>query len=139
MYLIDKEGILSKIVNLYSKNIGNVTAGSIFSTISDAPDIDPVRHGYWIDHGRNRPPTCSRCGGRALLNYESDYHKSDFCPHCGAEMSNPESNSVAVEGMCCDCAHGGPCCSYEENTDCEYRAEDGSCWVEYGKEETGWT
>ena len=21
----------------------------------------------------------------------------------------------AVEGMCCDCAHGGPCCSWDEN------------------------
>ena len=21
----------------------------------------------------------------------------------------------AIEGMCCDCAHGGPCCSWDEN------------------------
>ena len=41
----------------------------------------------------------------------------------------------AVEGMCCDCAHGGPCCSWDENEDCHHRKEDGSCWVPYTKEE----
>lgn len=41
----------------------------------------------------------------------------------------------AVEGMCCDCTHGGPCCSWDENEDCHHRKEDGSCWVPYTKEE----
>lgn len=54
--------------------------------INNAPSIDPVKHGHWIDNGPDKPPTCSRCGGGALLNYESDYHKSDACPHCGAKM-----------------------------------------------------
>lgn len=40
----------------------------------------------------------------------------------------------AVEGMCCDCAHGGPCCSWDENEDCQHRKEDGTCWVPYTKE-----
>lgn len=42
----------------------------------------------------------------------------------------------AVEGMCCDCAHGGPCCSPDENTNCADRKEDGTCWVPYKKETT---
>lgn len=42
----------------------------------------------------------------------------------------------AVEGMCCDCAHGGPCCSPDENANCSYRKEDGTCWVPYTKETT---
>lgn len=42
----------------------------------------------------------------------------------------------AVEGMCCDCAHGGPCCSPDENTNCADRKEDGTCWVPYTKETT---
>ena len=41
----------------------------------------------------------------------------------------------AVEGMCCDCAYGGPCCSPDENTNCADRKEDGTCWVPYTKEE----
>lgn len=40
----------------------------------------------------------------------------------------------AIEGMCCDCAHGGPCCSWDENEGCQYRKEDGSCWVPYTEE-----
>lgn len=40
----------------------------------------------------------------------------------------------AVEGMCCDCANGGPCCSWDENEGCQYRKEDGSCWVPYTEE-----
>lgn len=45
-----------------------------------------VRYAHWVDHGRDNPPTCSNCGGRALLNYESDYCESTNCPHCGARM-----------------------------------------------------
>lgn len=41
----------------------------------------------------------------------------------------------AVEGMCCDCANGGPCCSWDENEGCQYRKEDGTCWVPYTKAE----
>ena len=41
----------------------------------------------------------------------------------------------AVEGMCCDCAHGGPCCSWDENEDCQHRKEDGVCWVPYTMKE----
>lgn len=42
----------------------------------------------------------------------------------------------AIEGMCCDCIHGGPCCSWDENRDCPWCKEDGSCWDPYTKEET---
>lgn len=50
----------------------------------------PVKHGRWIDMGDNSAPICSVCKSRALLNYESDYHKSDYCPHCGAKMDERE-------------------------------------------------
>lgn len=39
-----------------------------------------------------------------------------------------------VEGMCCDCAHGGPCCDFAENTECPHQKEDGSCWKPYRHE-----
>ena len=35
----------------------------------------------------------------------------------------------SVEGMCCDCIHGGPCCNYSENESCQRRKLDGSCWT----------
>lgn len=42
------------------------------------------------------------------------------------ECKNTELD--AIRGMCCDCALNGPCCSYDENEDCPFRKEDGSCW-----------
>ena len=42
----------------------------------------------------------------------------------------------AVEGMCCDCAHGGPCCSWDENEDCQHRKKAGTCWVPYTEEDS---
>lgn len=35
----------------------------------------------------------------------------------------------AIEGLCCDCVHGGPCCDYSENEGCEHRRADGFCWI----------
>ena len=52
----------------------------------DAADVAQVRHGRWIWHSEERGYLCSECGSGCLLNYESDWHKSDWCPHCGADM-----------------------------------------------------
>ena len=51
-----------------------------------AADVVPVQHGRWIWHSEERGYLCSECGSGCLLNYESDWHKSDWCPHCGAKM-----------------------------------------------------
>ena len=63
----------------------------------------------------------------------------EFCeehPHEAARLMGYEVvDDDAVEGMCCDCAHGGPCCDWSENEDCQHRKEDGTCWVPYTKEE----
>lgn len=40
-----------------------------------------------------------------------------------------DEKSVAVQGLCCDCAHGGASCkSWDENPGCLYWEESGSCW-----------
>ena len=63
----------------------------------------------------------------------------EFCeehPHEAARLMGYEVvDDDAMEGMCCDCAHGGPCCDWSENEDCQHRKEDGTCWVPYTKEE----
>ena len=51
-----------------------------------------------------------------------------------AKHKEEANTGNSVEGMCCDCAHGGPCCSWDENEGCQYRKEDGSCWVPYTEE-----
>ncbi len=58
------------------------------SSIELAPTIDaePVRHGRWIWRGNDKGWFCSECESGCLLNMESDWHKSDWCPHCGCKM-----------------------------------------------------
>lgn len=56
-------------------------------------------------------------------------------PHEAARLMGFEVVEDAVAGMCCDCTHGGPCCSWDENEGCQYRKEAGSCWVPYTKAE----
>lgn len=42
--------------------------------------------GHWKRVGFEKGWECSRCGSRCLLNYESDFYPSKYCPHCGARM-----------------------------------------------------
>lgn len=45
-------------------------------------DIEPVRHGYWIE-GRDGSCMCSECG--KVSRYEIGY----YCSKCGAKMDLP--------------------------------------------------
>ena len=69
-------------------------------------------------------------------------HPHEVASLMGYEVVEDDMPEVAkhketntIEGMCCDCAHGGPgpCCTWDENEGCQYRKEDGSCWVPYTK------
>ena len=48
-------------------------------TLLPAADVQPVRHGKWIDD-----KTCSNCGFDILYNYGISGTK--YCPDCGADM-----------------------------------------------------
>lgn len=50
--------------------------------------LKKVSHGHWIYRGTEKGFFCSNCGGGCLLNLESDWHESSYCPHCGARMGN---------------------------------------------------
>ena len=67
------------------------TDGRLFvawSEIVKAPVIEaePVKYGQWIWKGRDKGYFCSVCNSGCLLNMESDWHTSTFCPNCGAKM-----------------------------------------------------
>ena len=87
-------------------------------------------------------PMYNRCPNDFCSEWAAD-HPHESASLMGYEVveDEPSGNSGqleygnAMEGMCCDCAHGGPCCSPDENTDCADRKEDGTCWVPYTKEE----
>lgn len=49
----------------------------VLEKIDEAPTIDPVRHGFWIDCSNGW--MCSECN----RDYRCDHN---FCPNCGARM-----------------------------------------------------
>lgn len=82
---------------------------------------------------------CGECPMNIPEGHKSKYCCDGFMTYKPIEAARLMGYEVveddAVEGMCCDCAHGGPCCSPDENTNCADRKEDGTCWVPYTKEE----
>ncbi len=62
--------------------------------IENAPTVDPVRHGRWLDvlvvdddEGETDGVECSECGYTDINVYwAKTYHR--FCPNCGAKMRN---------------------------------------------------
>ena len=83
---------------------------------------------------------CGECPMNIPEGHKSKYCCDGFMTYKPIEAARLMGYEVveddAVEGMCCDCAHGGPCCSPDENTNCADRKEDGTCWVPYKKETT---
>lgn len=58
-----------------------------------AADVRPVVHAWWVYRGFENGWECSNCHSRCLLNYESDFQTSTFCPHCGAQMDGTEATT----------------------------------------------
>lgn len=67
-------------------------------SIEEAPTIEakPIVHAHWINYNDMFPCQCSNCHGFALSfdidNYRKEI-KSDFCPHCGAQMDEVVSDN----------------------------------------------
>ena len=60
-------------------------------------DVEPVRHGRWIEHPDDIFPLestieCSVCGEQENV----DIHNDNFCPNCGARMDGGEENENRV-------------------------------------------
>ena len=43
------------------------------------PIVDPVKHGRWVEHGKD-DNRCSLCGWGVWVN------TNNYCPNCGAKM-----------------------------------------------------
>lgn len=80
---LTEENIIAHLDSVYDSELRRFKRATE-RIIAQLPSTERV--GKWIDKGENSAPICSVCKSRALLNYESDYHKSQFCPHCGARM-----------------------------------------------------
>ena len=91
--------------------------------------------------GRGDTFYCPSCGWKGKIKGAENDMKfiEEYIRFCMERDGVPEAakhkETNAIEGMCCDCAHGGPCCSWDENEDCQHKKEDGTCWVPYTKGE----
>lgn len=81
---IEREAVL-EIINRVSDRMLSVSLGRKVVNLP-AANVATVVHGRWIWKGRNWGWICSECESGCMLNCESDWYKSDFCPHCGADM-----------------------------------------------------
>ena len=97
---IEREAVLAYMSEVKAACISNfedeasaVIAGMIGEIKDDeipAADVEPVRHGHWIEEYDCGyiTPHCSECGETALTKEETsyDYVYSSYCPNCGAKL-----------------------------------------------------
>ena len=82
-----KEAIQEDAINCLSCYNGEVI-NLVLTEIDEAPaaDVRPVVRGRW-ENFRGKP-RCSRC--KAV--WPEDYYDHNFCPNCGADMREGNSN-----------------------------------------------
>jgi len=70
------------------RGLAYATAADIIA-FTDAADVQPVIHAYWIElpkalNPNENPCKCSNCGH--ILSFMNGYPKSKYCDECGAKM-----------------------------------------------------
>lgn len=104
LYLIErdedeKEDRIKEWQNTYTAEAHHV------SELIPAADVEPVRHGHWIEKNTNKDGThniyCNECGKyiKAKGHANSWYvrHKLLYCPNCGAKMDDKEQEHGDTE------------------------------------------
>ncbi len=77
-----------------------LSAVDVARAVENAPTIDPVKHGKWIECKSSEHWKCSACGCRASFwfneenssSYDLDMSEwlSGYCPNCGAKMDEED-------------------------------------------------
>ena len=90
---IEREAVLAYMSEVKAACISNfeyeasaVIEGMIGEIKDDeipAADVEPVRHGHWIDNKHTDTAICSEC--KRVFTDETNY-----CPNCGAKMDGGE-------------------------------------------------
>jgi DNA-directed RNA polymerase subunit RPC12/RpoP len=78
---IEREAAITTCKTFWHNNLHN--ALEAFRQ-TQAADVQPVRHGRWINHGWNT--VCSECGE------DYAFAKRNYCPNCGAKMDLKEDD-----------------------------------------------
>lgn len=79
---IDADALTERIKYCIDQGMGASRAYMFMHMIEDAPTVDNVVHGVWVD-GVDRYKRCSVCGFNEIVDGYSNY-----CPNCGAKMTN---------------------------------------------------
>ena len=80
MRLIDADKLKEKMFTIEAWEYAPIDLHLIaVGDIDDAPTIDPVKHGKWIERGKD-DNRCSLCGWGVWVN------TNNYCPNCGAHM-----------------------------------------------------
>lgn len=77
------------------------TSDQVHFAIDDAPTIDQVKHGYWINisisaNDNESSAECDLCGAIVHNNFSSIIN---YCPNCGAKMDADRDYEHAVEQL----------------------------------------
>ena len=80
MRLIDAEALLVELNAIHAPYRADIN-----NAITNAPTIDPVRHGYWKETDDPMFRACSVCG---YLEWGGLWN--NYCPECGAKMDGGE-------------------------------------------------
>lgn len=72
---IKRSDALAYARHAYAKGLNLLMA---YISVVPAVDVEPIRHGRWIERGNGRNPYCNECYGIG--------DQSPFCKHCGAKM-----------------------------------------------------
>lgn len=74
------------------RKIRFLAASNVYEEIKDVlscdrllADVAPIVHGHWIINSDGYYPQCSNC-----MREPESGKMTEFCPHCGAEMSESE-------------------------------------------------
>lgn len=84
--LISRQAAIDAIKRYESADNYDLNNGLILAmnAVEDAPTIDPVKHGTWIEYPiADEMNKCSECG---VLRFG----ESNYCPNCGAKMEGSE-------------------------------------------------
>ena len=84
--LIDRQAAIEVVDAMWAVT-GDVNVAKVWQQIKDLPsaDVQPVRHGHWIDETFKptglvfHPYVCDQCGCHSESNFT-------YCPDCGARM-----------------------------------------------------
>ena len=83
---IDRQAAIDAVGDVHPLDYNSRAIANRLKSLPSA-DVEPVRHGRWIDETFSfSRPRCSVCGELCIGLHAFSYVLTDYCPHCGARM-----------------------------------------------------